>query len=266
MSLGDKSHPSLTHALRMLDNAKMRVGSFGNMNIEVVRRDEAEAILRDALRSAVLADLSHVAATGETPRTDELRRETLSDGMALSFRKAIDLARQLERELAAAKAGFNDIAKEGLKRADEADTLRSSIGPFTFKLAEAREYLSKMEAVIAATPQSAFKGWASGEDAPYALCREVEKFITSLGEINIHAPVSAIEPREMELLEHQANLVGKIARIEVQLADQTALLKSWYLRLMNPKASRQLVIDDMGAHLQRVDDDIENNRSDDGGA
>jgi hypothetical protein len=51
-------HPVLAHALRMIQNATMRVHSFGNPNIEVVRRDEATAILRDALRHVVLASLA----------------------------------------------------------------------------------------------------------------------------------------------------------------------------------------------------------------
>jgi len=54
----DKERPELEHPLRMLRNATMRVGSFGNMNIEVVRRDEAESILRDALRPVVVAALA----------------------------------------------------------------------------------------------------------------------------------------------------------------------------------------------------------------
>jgi len=70
-SPADKERPELEHPLRMLRNAAMRVGSFGNMDIEVVRRDEAEAILRDALRPAVVAALATPAPAapmaGETP-------------------------------------------------------------------------------------------------------------------------------------------------------------------------------------------------------
>lgn len=62
---GDKeSEAFLEHALRMLNNATMRVGTFGNQDIKVVRRDEAEAILRDALRPAVITALLSARSAG----------------------------------------------------------------------------------------------------------------------------------------------------------------------------------------------------------
>lgn len=47
--MSDKPSPATWRAL--LDQATMRVADFANPNIRVVRRDEAEAIIRDALAS-----------------------------------------------------------------------------------------------------------------------------------------------------------------------------------------------------------------------